>query len=160
MRTGGFTKEDEAERQWNLWERSCMKLDGYRAGNEGLTVVELLLKAKEIAVTTETLGDAPYYISSKDEWGKTEAWIESDGKTGCSNGSLAKSEETNSLGRGMANITTPPTMSLRQSELPEFNTERSMVYQLPYVELLSVPEHPMVFKKSTSRWRLKEQVSF
>ncbi len=81
MRTGGFTKEDEAERQWNLWERSCMKLDGYRAGNEGLTVVELLLKAKEIAVTTETLGDAPCYrISSKDEWGKTEAWIESDGK--------------------------------------------------------------------------------
>ncbi len=81
MKTGGFTQKDEAERKWNLWERSCGKLDGYRAGNEGLTVVELLLKAKEIAVSKETLGDTPCFrISSKDEWGTTEAWIESNGK--------------------------------------------------------------------------------
>lgn len=81
MKTGGVTQKDEAERKWNLWERSCRKLDGYRAGNEGLTVVELLLKAEELAVTRETLGEAPCYrISSKDEWGTTEAWIESNGK--------------------------------------------------------------------------------
>ncbi len=81
MKTGGFTQKDEAERKWNLWERSCGKLDGYRAGNEGLTVVELLLKAKEIEVTNETLGDTSCFrISSKDEWGTTEAWIESNGK--------------------------------------------------------------------------------
>ncbi len=81
LKTGGFTQKDEAERKWNLWERSCMKLDGYRAGNESLTVVDLLLKAKEIAVTREKLGEVPCYrISSKDEWGTTEAWIESNGK--------------------------------------------------------------------------------
>ncbi len=81
MKTGGFTQKDEAERKWNLWERSCMQLDGYRAGNESLTVVDLLLKAEEIAVTRETLGEVPCYrISSKDEWGTTEVWIESDGK--------------------------------------------------------------------------------
>ena len=81
MKTGGFAQKDEAERNWNLWERSCMRLDGYCAGNEGLTVVELLLKAKEIAVARETLGEAPCYrITSKDEWGTTEAWIESNGK--------------------------------------------------------------------------------
>ncbi len=82
MKTGGFTQKDQAERKWNLWERSCMKLDGYRAGNEGLTVVELLLKAKEIAVTRETLGDVPCFcISGNDEWGTTVAWIESNGKS-------------------------------------------------------------------------------
>lgn len=81
MKTGGFTQKDEKERKWGLWERSCRKLDGLRAGNEGLTVVELLLKAMEIAVTKETLGEVPCFrVSSKDEWGTTEAWIESNGK--------------------------------------------------------------------------------
>lgn len=81
MKTGGFTQKDEEERKWGLMERSCRKLDGFRAGNEGLTVVELLLKAKEIAVTKEMLGEVPCFrVSSKDEWGTTEAWIESNGE--------------------------------------------------------------------------------
>lgn len=80
MKTGGVTQKDEAERKWNLWERSSTKLDGYCAGNEGQTVIELLLKAKELAVTSEMLGEALCFrISSNDEWGKTEAWIESNG---------------------------------------------------------------------------------
>jgi hypothetical protein len=80
MQTGGFTKDKKEEQRWGLLERTGLHLEGYNSGNEGQTVLELLLKAKKIEVSKEKLGESDCFrISNKDEWGAITVWIEATG---------------------------------------------------------------------------------
>ncbi len=58
-----------------------MMLEGYRAGNAGQTILELLLKSKDLEVKKEKIGEIDCFrIKNRDEWGTHVAWIEAKGK--------------------------------------------------------------------------------
>jgi hypothetical protein len=81
MITGGVTMQDRLERRWSLYERSGLQLEGFCSGNQGKTVMEILLEAKQLFVSTENVGEYECLrISSRDDWGTTTAWIDVEGK--------------------------------------------------------------------------------
>ncbi len=66
---------------WGMRERTSMMLEGYRAGNAGQTILELLLKSKDLEVKREKIGEVDCFrIKNRDEWGTHVAWIEAKGK--------------------------------------------------------------------------------
>lgn len=81
MRTGLVTMRDRLEDRWKLFERYGLQLEGFCSGNQGKTVMEILLEAKQLFVSTENVGKYECLrISSRDDWGTTTAWIDVDGK--------------------------------------------------------------------------------
>ncbi len=81
MKTGGYSPQNAEEHAWGMRERTCMMLEGYRAGNAGQTILELLLKSKALDVKKEKIGEVDCFrIKNRDEWGTNVAWIEAKGK--------------------------------------------------------------------------------
>ena len=76
--TGGITVRNREQKRWKLLEASGnFALEGHCWGNEGMTVMQILLKAKAPQVAKEKVGSHDCLrISDKNEWGTMSIWID------------------------------------------------------------------------------------
>lgn len=78
--TGGVTVRDRAEQRWKMMESTGnFALEGYCWGNQGRTLMELLLEAKQLQVAREKVEDNNCLrISDRNDWGTLTVWIDAN----------------------------------------------------------------------------------